>query len=208
MDLMSSVSSFFKRYTLTSIFYLAFCKVFTFLFFRNARLVRLPIDIRGREYISVGKGFTTGKYCRIEIILNKKDKKHKKLFIGANVQINDSVHIACADKIVIEDNVLIASKVFISDHNHGNYGSDIHDHESPDSVPIERPIYSKPVIIKRNVWIGEFVSILPGVTIGEGTVIGSMSVVTKSIPANSIALGIPAKVIKSYNFNIGKWEKV
>lgn len=53
-----------------------------------------------------------------------------------------------------------------------------------------------------------FVSVLPGVTIGENSIIGANSVVTKSIPANSIAVGIPAKVIKQYNIETKRWEKV
>jgi lipopolysaccharide O-acetyltransferase len=68
-------------------------------------------------------------------------------------------------------------------------------------------LYSSPVIIEENVWIGEYVSILPGVTIGRGSIIGSMSVVNKNIPAFCIAVGAPAKVIKRYNFTTNKWEK-
>ena len=72
----------------------------------------------------------------------------------------------------------------------------------------ERSLSSKSVIIKDNVWLGEHVSVLPGVTIGENSIIGANSVVTKSIPANSIAVGIPAKVIKQFNFETKRWEKV
>lgn len=64
------------------------------------------------------------------------------------------------------------------------------------------------MLIKKNVWIGEFVSILPGVTIGEGSIIGSMSVVNKDIPAHCIAVGSPAKVIKKFNLETNLWEKV
>ena len=62
-------------------------------------------------------------------------------------------------------------------------------------------------MLNSNVWIGEFVSILPGVTIGMGSIIGTMSVVTKSIPPYSIAVGSPAKVIKVYDFENKKWVK-
>ena len=50
--------------------------------------------------------------------------------------------------------------------------------------------------------------VLPGVTIGENSIIGANSVVTKNIPANSIAVGNPARVVKKYNFNTQKWERV
>ena len=81
-------------------------------------------------------------------------------------------------------------------------------HDYPTSIPKDRTIYSSPVIIKKNVWLGEHVSVLMGVTIGEGSIIGANSVVSKDIPAYTIAVGVPAKVIKKFNFEIQKWETV
>lgn len=68
--------------------------------------------------------------------------------------------------------------------------------------PLLRPLYSKgQVVIGKNVWIGDKVTILPGVSIGDGSVIAANSVVTKSIPPYSIAAGIPAKIIKQNTNN-------
>ncbi|GGH32293.1 acetyltransferase [Sphingobacterium alkalisoli] len=177
----------------------------TKLFFKNARIIRFPFRVRGKRFINVGKGFTTGFNCRMDAF-NFDNFNRTLIDIGGNVQINDYVHIAAINGVTIEDNVLIASKVFITDHNHGSYSGDHHD--SPLSIPNDRKIYSHPVLIKRNVWIGEFVCILPGVTIGEGSIIGAMSVVTKDIPPNCIAVGSPARVVKQYNFDEQKWLKV
>lgn len=116
------------------------------------------------------------------------------------------MHIGAINSITIEDNVLIASKVFITDHNHGNYSGI--NQGSPDTIPTERPLHSNPVIIEKNVWLGEYVSILPGVRIGEGSIVGAMSVVNKDIPPHSIAVGSPAKVIKVFNESLKIWEKV
>lgn len=121
------------------------------------------------------------------------------LLFGDNVQINDFVHIAATEKVEIGNNVLIASKVFISDICHGEY-TDIENVSDPNEHPNNRKLSAKPVIIHDDVWIGEIVSILPGVEIGKGSIIGANSVVTKSIPDYSIAAGNPAKVIKQYNF--------
>ena len=64
--------------------------------------------------------------------------------------------------------------------------------------PIDRPLFSKGnIYIGKNVWVGEKVTVLPGVHIGEGSIIGANSVVTHDIPPYSIAVGIPAKVIKT-----------
>ncbi len=80
-------------------------------------------------------------------------------------------------------------------------------HSHPESVPIERTLSSSPIVIEENVWIGESVSILPGVRIGKGSIIGANSVVSRNIPQFCIAAGIPARILKSYNFNSGRWER-
>lgn len=182
-----------KNLTLTKIFY------------KNARIIRFPFRIRGQRYITWESGFTTGYNCRLDAFPIDSNKK-KCIQIGRNCQINDNVHIGAIKFIKIGDNVLIASKVFISDHNHGYYGQDDR-HDSPLTIPKKRELSCKEVFIGDNVWIGEFVTILPGVTIGNGCVIGANSVVNKSIPPYSIAVGNPAKIIKIYNFEEKKWVK-
>jgi acetyltransferase-like isoleucine patch superfamily enzyme len=171
-------------------------------FFREARLIRLPFDIRNKKNIFLGKNLTTGFGCRIEAHPLKK-RNHICISFGDNVEINDYVHIAAGEKVEIGNNVLIASKVFITDINHGNYRG--YNQDKPTSRPNDRTLSTNPVLIKDNVWIGESVCILPGVIIGEGCIIGALSVVTKNIPAFSIAVGSPAKVVKVYNFNQEKW---
>ncbi len=192
-----------EAYSVLGIVNLIYFKIRTKFVFSNARLIRFPFRVRGKKNIRVGKGFTTGFNCRIDAF-GKRDKGKKAIVnIGDNVQINDYVHIGAVENVSIGDNVLIASKVFITDHNHGSYSGVNQD--SPYSIPKERQILSKPVVIEKNVWLGEFVSVLPGVTIGEGTIIGTMSVVNKDIPPFSIAVGSPAKVIKKYNHELKKW---
>ncbi|ELY1993086.1 acetyltransferase [Flavobacterium psychrophilum] len=176
-------------------------KLYTLLFFRNARIVRLPIYIRGRKGIFGYENLTLGINLRVDII--ESEGKKPKLIIGKNVQINDYVHIGVADEVVIGDNTLIASKVFISDHNHGLYKGKGQSY--PNENPILRVIDAKKISIGSNVWIGEFVCVLPGVTIGNGSIIGAMSVVTKDIPANCIAVGSPARIIKSFDNGIKEW---
>lgn len=194
------------KYSIFQIFCLIFYKVRGWFIFKNARLIRFPFRVRGKQYIKIGKGFTTGFNCRIDALnINNLDEKYL-IEIGENVEINDEVHIGATEKIIIEDNVLIASKVYISDHNHGCYKGD--EQDSPMSIPKERKIHSSPIKIEKNVWIGELCCILQGVTIGEGSIIGAMSVVTKDIPPYTIAAGSPAKLIKRYNFENKKWDKI
>lgn len=175
-------------------------------FFSSARLIRFPIDIRNKRNIDFGDGLTTGFGCRFECF-PQISTQSKLLQFGKNVQVNDYVHITAACSVEIGNNVLMASKIYISDCTHGSYMGDEND-SNPTEFPIDRSLILKPVKIEDNVWLGEFVSVLPGVTIGKGTIVGANSVVSKSLPPYVIAVGSPAKPIKCYNFETQRWEKI
>ena len=192
-----------RTYGFFGLIKLSIQKIRTIIFFSSSRLIRFPIIIRGKKYIDFGSKLTTGEGCRFEAYNNQKSKKS--LIFGKNIQLNDYVHITAMNNVVIGDNVLMASKIYISDCSHGFYSGEEMD-SSPEQHPIDRSYNISEVVIEDNVWLGEFVSVLPGVTIGKGAIIGSNSVVTKDIPANTIAVGSPAKVIKKYNFETKKWE--
>ena len=81
--------------------------------FRNARIIRRPVYIRGKRWITVGKGFTTGRALRMEVFPADSCDRTR-IEIGDHVQLNDYVHIAAVDYVHIGNHVLIASKVFIS----------------------------------------------------------------------------------------------
>jgi lipopolysaccharide O-acetyltransferase len=196
-----------QRYGILGFLRLVADVIFTKLFFStNARLIRRPAYIRGATFINFGKSLTTGVAVRLDAFKTGSACGFSLIF-GDNVQLNDYVHIAAIEEVRIGNNVLIASRVFISDHNHGMYH--LSDSLSfPSIEPIKRPIYSNPVFIDDNVWIGEQVCILPGVKIGKGSVIGAGSVVVNNVPPNSIVVGNPARVIKVFNEDTKVWEKI
>lgn len=194
-----------KQYGLIGMIRMMINFIRTKFIFSQARIIRFPIDIRGKKFIQISEGFTTGVGCRIEAY--PIDNRTKTLFIGKNFQMNDYVHITARENVKIGNNVLLASKIYVSDCSHGSYAGDLND-SSPDSIPHTRKLFSKPVVIEDNVWLGEFVSVLPGVTIGKGTIVGANSVVSQSLPPNIIAVGTPAKPIKKYNFETQRWEKI
>lgn len=193
-----------RRYNFYGFLRLLVDLMYTKFFFPKARIVRRPFYIRGAAFIKIGRGFTAGVGLRLDAFPNKTKSC---IVIGNDVQVNDHVHICAIDSLTIGNNVLIASRVFITDHNHGLYGG-LPEDSSPDEYPVKRKLSSMPVYIGDNVWIGEGVGILPGVHIGKGSVIGCGAVVTKDIPESSLAIGNPACVIKRYNYQSKKWENV
>lgn len=155
---------------------------------------KYPLYLYGGENIIIGDNFNSGYRFQLE-----SHKEHlgfyfnPQILIGNNVSINNDCHIGAINKILIGDNVLIASKVFITDHYHGEITK-----EGVQLPPSKRKLFSKgPVIIGNNVWIGEGVVILPNVTIGANSIIGANSVITRNIPENSVVGGNPAEIIKT-----------
>jgi acetyltransferase-like isoleucine patch superfamily enzyme len=193
----------YKGYSFFSIIYLFICLTFTRIFFRNSKLIRIPVFIRYKSNIFFGRRLTTGKGCRLDAFPTKSGEFS--LIFGDDCQINDYVHIGALIRVKLGNNVLIASRVFITDHNHGVYSGSCQ--SSPYTAPSSRKVVGSEVEIEDNVWIGEGACILPGVKIGKGSIIASNSVVTKSIPSNSIAAGVPAKVIKVFSIKENKWIK-
>lgn len=121
----------------------------------------------------------------------------KNIFIGSNVIININCTFVDCNKIEIGNNVLIASNVQIYTATHPvNVKERLVDKWEENSGQAFFRVYALPVKIEDNVWIGGGVIILPGVTIGENSVIGAGSVVTRDVPSNCVAVGNPCRVIK------------
>jgi len=159
---------------------------------------RLPFSIRNIGKLEIEKNFRVGQGLVIDIMHENASVK-----IGSNFRAASRLHIGCINKIKIGDNVLIASDVHITDHSHGKYKGE--NQSKPETIVKERKLINEEVIIGNNVWIGEKVFITPGVRIGDNSIIGAFSLVKDDIEANSIAIGIPAKIIKKYNKEKQEW---
>ena len=126
---------------------------------------------------------------------------HGKIEIGNNVKIGSRSQILCVDKVVIGDYTAIATDVTIVDNNNHPINPEYREfmRTTPHNSDARSWIHSdhKPVILGRNCWIGSDVRIQKGVTIGDNSVIAACSVVTKDVPANCIAAGNPAKIVKT-----------
>lgn len=164
--------------------------------------------ILGLKYIKIGKNFHTGKDFWLEAVVEYNGTKFSpQIIIGDNVSFSDFGHIGATHYVKIGNNVLFGSKCYITDHNHGIYHGN--NSSNPEVSPIMRQLtIDQKVIIEDNVWIGDNVVVLPGVTIGRGSIVAANAVVSKDIPAYSIAVGIPAKIIKRWNEHQNQWVKV
>lgn len=174
-----------------------FCKVFRYLnrafwggilkakatFAEGRILIGTPSRLNIDGDCRIGDEFLAGKGLRLEVMGGT-------LRIGANVQFEDNCHVGCANAVTIGDGCLLASGVYVADHSHGEI-------VASDLRPMQRPVVSKGgVTIGRNVWIGEGASVLPGVTLGDGCIVGAGAVVTKSFEAGSVLAGVPARCIR------------
>ena len=116
-----------------------------------------------------------------------------KIVIGKNVGINHYCIIYGMGGVIIGDNVMMATSCIISASNH-NF-------ERTDIPMIQQGVTCRGIKIGNDVWLGARAVVLDGVEIGEGSVIGAGSVVSKSIPAYSVAVGVPAQVVKRREHN-------
>lgn len=164
--------------------------------------------IEGLRNIKVSKRIYAGKHFWLATYEEYYNQSfNPKIIFKGDFSASDFCHIGATNYIEIGNNVLFGSKVYVTDHGHGIYsGNDFH--SLPNEPPTKRVLnFDKKVIIGDNVWVGDNVVILPGVRIGNGCIIGSNAVVTKDIPENCIAIGIPAKVIKKFREDKGCWFK-
>lgn len=164
--------------------------------------VGLRARINTCKYLSIGNNCRIGNDCRFSFYDDFFGTTYApKLTIQDNAYLGDHLTILCADEVIIQKNVLMASYITISTENHGM------NPELKESYG-KQPLITAPVNIGEGCWIGEKAVILPGVTIGEKSIIAAASVVTKDVPAYSIVAGNPAKIIKTYNLQTHKWERV
>lgn len=150
--------------------------------------------LSGPEYMELGDNVWIGKGVQILAVAKSSSGQTftPRIILGHNTSIGDYSHITCVNEIRFGNNILLGKSVTITDNSHGASLPEL-----IDIPPIKRPLDSKgPVIIEDNVWIGEKATILPGVHIGYGAIIGAGSVVTKDVPPRAVIGGNPARIIK------------
>ncbi len=153
--------------------------------------IRTKLQLRSVDAIKIGKGSCISEFSTIIIHDDQNSSfRGSELIIGENTYIGEYNNIrAGGGRIVIGDKCLISQHITITAANHSI-------HQGMYIVDQPWSTVNNYVVIGNDVWIGANALVLPGVKIGNGAVIGGGSVVTKDIPANAVAVGNPAKVIK------------
>jgi acetyltransferase-like isoleucine patch superfamily enzyme len=167
-----------------------------------------PDRITIGDDVSLGPGaflFAITHYPTASMRYQKGDQPFQqfepRIVIGNRVTATADLQVAAVKEIVIEDDVMFASNIHINDSLHG-YGNADQPYKYQPLTQIA------PIRIRYGCWIGQNTVILPGVTIGEMTIIGANSLVNCDIPARCIAVGSPAKIVKRWNEKDQQWVKV
>ncbi|WP_285135963.1 acyltransferase [Microbacterium sp. lyk4-40-TSB-66] len=154
--------------------------------FGSGSRIMLPFRAGNPQKVVVGRDVLIGPSSWF--MVPRLDAAGPVIHIGDRVRMNQT-SITAVEEVIVEDAVALARGVYISDHTHG--------FDDPD-IPIRDQPLSRvaPVRIGRGAWLGQNVVVMPGVTIGAGTVVGANAVVTSDLPPRCVAVGAPARVLR------------
>jgi acetyltransferase-like isoleucine patch superfamily enzyme len=153
------------------------------------------------QFISIGDNVFVGRDT--DIYVHPVDRNLKKIIIklGNHVVLARNNIIGAQYSVVLEDYVGLSAYSMV-----GDFSRHYEDVEIP--FQLQDSTEGGPVLIERWSWIGAHAFILPNVTIGRNSVIGANSVVNQNIPPYSVAVGVPARVVKRYDFALKQWVRV
>lgn len=170
----------------------------------NKNVKQTNLRLKNAQYVRCGENVVLGEGCRL---LCWDSYNGSALENAPEIKIGDRFHatrnlvIQCANKVIIGNDVLVASNVFIIDYNHGMDPMALSYLDNPLSI-------SEGIRIDDGVWVGERAIILGGIKIGKKAIIGAGSIVTGDVDPYTMVAGNPAKRIKMFNEKTLTWERV
>jgi lipopolysaccharide O-acetyltransferase len=159
----------------------------SFAAFGHGTIIEAPLRLSGESRIALGSNAFIGAGSWLQAV----GDGPVALEIGDDTSMSGMCVLSAAESVRIGRKVLFARNVYVSDHNHAFDDLEVAVIDQGISAP-------RPVSIGDGAWLGENVVVCPGVTIGRGAVIGANAVVLESIPDFCIAVGVPARVVRSY----------
>ena len=141
------------------------------------RAIEIP---RGHRAIRLADGVALDR--GVVLLISGESRGTEKIVVGRAAYINRATMIDASERIEIGANAMIGPFCYLTDHDHAAGSADV--------------LVAKPTRIGERCWLGAHVTVLKGVTIGNDTIVGAGSVVTKSLPAHVIAVGNPARVLR------------
>ena len=187
-----------KLQSTRNVFYTLWIKNFLGSIGEHSR-INYPCSLQGggQKNISIGDNTTIASTSILGCWTKygKQSFPNASITIGNHCSIGEYNHITACNKITIGDGLLTGRYVIISDNSHGGLSE-----EEANIQPSLRELKSKgEVVIGNNVWLGDKVAVLSGVHIGNNVIVAANAVVTKDLPDNCVAAGVPAKVVKQIN---------
>ena len=189
-----------KTETISHFYWLVKSQMYYRCFFKSigsrSRLLK-PLRLKEVQNVSIGMNVLIHKHCWLQT--NPGYHACPEIVIGNGSIIGNFNHITCVDRVQIGEKVLTADGVFITDHGH-NY-------KNPYEPIIDQGIaMGRPVSIGHGSWLGEN-AIVMSCRIGRNCVIGANAVVISDIPDYSVAVGSPARVVRSFSPESNTWER-
>ena len=160
-----------------------------------------PMRVIEKKHIYIGDHCGILPQARLETVRSWKGTELQGVLrIGDHTTIEQCCHIIAADELIIGNDCVISSDVYISDCGHSleDMGTSI----------IQQPLFIKKTAIGNGCFIGTGAKIMPGVTLGNCVVVGAGAVVTKDVPDYVMVTGVPAKPIKKYDVMEGQWKRI
>lgn len=161
----------------------------SFAAFGRRSVIQLPVRLSGERQIAIGDDVFVGGGSWLQV-LDSCDTP-RAIEVGSGTSIAGACVISAAQEIRLGANVLLARNVYIADHMHA--------FEDPESAVLDQGVTRiEPIEIGDGAWLGQNVVVSPGVRIGRGAVVGANSVVRDDVPDFSVAVGAPARVVRTF----------
>jgi len=167
----------------------------------SATFVSPFIQAVGLDCVSLGSRSRISRNSRLLALKNYAGQTFTPhISIGDNVSIGFGCTLSCVHRIQIGDDVTIGDNVYIADSHH--------DYANPTLSILDQPLLPGQISIGQGAWVGYGAFVAGDVSLGEHSVVGANSVVTRSVPAYTVVAGVPARPVKRFDHETGKWIRI